>query len=151
MLEDEADVLVAQVGQLCSAPRTSIPASVDVHVGRSSRPRMGRSVDLPQPEGPVNATISPGAISSSIPSKATIWPGAPGLYTLETPWREAATVVAAPSDLPPLPRWQHLHFLTEARTRIKPATKPPDPRPDAGPPAGITRLRRQRPLGQLGR
>ena len=52
-LEDEADVPLAEVGE-------------------SSMPITFRSVDLPQPDGPMIATNSPSATSRKMPSRAVV-------------------------------------------------------------------------------
>jgi len=65
-LEDDADVPPAHAGQLVSdRPVTSSPSSVIVPSSAVSRPATRlRSVDLPQPDGPITATNSPRAPSS---------------------------------------------------------------------------------------
>ena len=49
------------------------PATETMPPSGSSRPaRQDSSVDLPDPEGPVTATISPGSSSSETPRRASV-------------------------------------------------------------------------------
>ena len=72
-LEDEAGPVAAQpgrlvVGELADAwpSRTTSP-----DVGRSRPPRTWRSVDLPEPDGPIRATNSPASTDSETPRSAS--------------------------------------------------------------------------------
>ena len=65
-LEDEAGLLAAQPGGLASASRliTSPSRTTSPEVGWSSPPRRWSSVLLPEPDGPMRATNSPGRPSA---------------------------------------------------------------------------------------
>src|SRR5262249_34504385 len=71
-LEHEADLLVADVGQFVLDMReTSLPSrKYWPLVGRSRQPTMCMNVDLPDPDGPVTHTNSPGWTSSEAPRSA---------------------------------------------------------------------------------
>ena len=74
-LEDEADLVAAHLGRARSRPRgrlTSLAIELvgTPDVGRSRQPMMLRSVDLPEPDGPMMATCSPSRIVSVTPSRA---------------------------------------------------------------------------------
>ena len=71
-LEDEADLLVAEVGEpSSSSPCTSAPFSRYVPaVGVSRQPRRFMSVDLPEPDWPTMATNSPRSMAKETPSSA---------------------------------------------------------------------------------
>ena len=72
-LEDEAELLIAQVGELdCgSAHRPACRrASTSPDVGVSRQPSMFMSVDLPEPDAPMIAIISPRSALRSTPRSA---------------------------------------------------------------------------------
>jgi hypothetical protein len=73
-LEDEADIGLANLGQLAFGQAGDFLAVEDVEPldGLSSMPITFSKVDLPQPDGPMMATNSPSAISRSIPSSAVV-------------------------------------------------------------------------------
>ena len=73
VLEDEADLPVAQLGAPVAVEARDVLAVEEVAartMGRSSRPRMFMSVDLPEPEAPTTAMKEPGAMSRSTPRRA---------------------------------------------------------------------------------
>src|SRR3954451_5597896 len=71
------------------------PATVTVPlVGRSKPAISASSDDLPEPDGPVSATSSPGSSVSDTPSTATILPG----WTRRT----SSTTTRAPPGVAPL-------------------------------------------------
>ena len=72
-LEDEADVLAPQQRDLAVAERADVlSGDRDVPlVGTSSAARMCISVDLPEPDGPITATSSPGFTCSETPRNAS--------------------------------------------------------------------------------
>ena len=74
-LEDEADVALAEVGELGLGQAGDLGAVEDVGAARSGcracRSTLSR-VDLPQPDGPMIATNSPSATSRKMPSSAVV-------------------------------------------------------------------------------
>jgi hypothetical protein len=74
-LEDEADILLADVGELRLGKPGHLDPVEDVGAARraeSSIPSTLSRVDLPQPDGPMIATNSPSAMSRSILSSAVV-------------------------------------------------------------------------------
>src|SRR5919204_3214389 len=57
--------------------------------GSIRSPTIRSSVDLPQPEGPISETNSPGSISRSMPVSATVPPS----KRFETSWSETTAVI----------------------------------------------------------
>ena len=74
-LEDEADLAVADRGQLVVVHLARRPCRAGRRcpcVGVSRQPMRFMSVDLPEPEGPMTATYSPGWIVKLTPRRAWI-------------------------------------------------------------------------------
>ena len=71
-LENEADVLAAQIGELLGLrPVVECPATVSVpDVGVRMQPRIDSSVVLPEPDGPMSKVSSPGRSPADTPFSA---------------------------------------------------------------------------------
>src|SRR5215207_489396 len=71
-LEDEPDVVAPELGELLVLQtfEWTPPTAIAPEVGDSSAPTIWSSVLLPDPDGPMIATISPSSIVKSTPSRA---------------------------------------------------------------------------------
>jgi hypothetical protein len=63
-----------EISASVSLPRSYVPTLTRPADGRISPPSNATSVDLPEPDGPTSASISPGLIDRSTPESATTSP-----------------------------------------------------------------------------